>query len=78
MQGQAPVWMPWVSLEVSGMKKGPWANLQMQKYFCMSCVNCENFKTDPFTGKTKCLREEKAGSWKKGVFKEKNAKDSKD
>ena len=44
----------------------------------MSCVNCENFKTDPFTGKIKCLREEKAGSWKKGVFKKKKAKDSKD
>ena len=27
MQGHAPVWMPWVSVEVSGMKKGPWANL---------------------------------------------------
>ena len=44
----------------------------------MSCVNCENFETDPFTGKIKCLREEKAGSWKNGVFKKKKAKDSKD
>ena len=54
------------------------AHFYYRKYFCMSCVNCENFKTDPFTGKTKCLREEKAGSWKKGVSKEKKAKDSKD
>ena len=49
-----------------------------RKYLCMSCVNCENFKTDPLTGKIKCLREEKTGSWKKGVFKRKKAKDSKD
>ena len=37
----------------------------------MSCVNCENFKTDPFTWKIKRLREKKAGFWKKGVFKKK-------
>ena len=43
----------------------------------MSRVNCENFKTDPFTGAVKCLREEKAGAWKKCAFKKKPAKNSK-
>ena len=38
------------------------AHFYYRKYFCMSCVNCESFKTDPFTGKTKCLQKEKAGS----------------
>ena len=43
----------------------------------MSCVNCENFKTNPFTGEVKCLREEEAGYWKKESFKKKPKKKSK-
>ena len=45
-----------------------------RRYFCFSCHNCENFKTDPFTRKYSCTREDKAGAWKKQVFKGKKKK----
>ena len=32
MQGQAPVWNPWVSLKINGMKKGALPNKHMGKY----------------------------------------------
>jgi len=48
-----------------------------RKSNCMSCVNCKNFKTDPFTGKGKCLREYGAGYWKKVFLRRKRRKTQK-
>ena len=39
----------------------------------MTCKNCRSFKTDPFSGSVKCLREKAAGTWRKGKFIRKKA-----
>ena len=48
-------------------------HLYYRKYTCMTCKNCRPFKTDPFSGSVKCLREKAAGTWRKGKYISKKA-----
>ena len=73
MQGQAPVWNPWVSLKINAMKKGTWANKQMEKYLKYRPKHVKkpgmvlNWRCQMFARRESRLLED--------VFKKKKAKD---
>ena len=46
------------------------AHFYYRKYFCMSCVNCENFKTDPFYWKNQVFARRESRFLEKRRFQE--------